>query len=642
MEELKEEIKLNCKRFASLYIGDKFTFREHQLETIVDIIYNILSNNDESDRTNQVIEAPTGSGKSIILIISAGVLLVYYKITSYILCSDLSLFEQYDRFIKSNLKLRELIGAIKGQTGNYQCSENKEDIRNAECRMCNISWAKLMNPKTASALGFDCAKKCHYVKVRSRATKAGICVMTYQLFLFMMNNSQFNQNTFKQHDVLFCDECHNVPSIVQEHYSATIKLKDFDRLCDIYNGIASTMSKQQSSTYEEDSLFDYSSDEELDKSINNIKEEIKDHIVNEYDLRNKLIDIWHYISEDNISKERFFKYITDYAGILNIMGGIAEEYRNYIYNKKNNRKALSKNDVGMFKLSTWHENYMCHWNDMAKAISETSIDNMVYEKNISNEDNHMSISLKSAAEDYLVSAYLLSKAPHKVFTSATVGDIEAYDFNMGFRFDNAKDTVHMTIPSTFDFKESPIYVLNGLRMSYDHKDKSFVNICKITYDICNNKFKNSRGLIQTGSYEIALKMFEDAPLSVRSRMLVYNGNVQKDEMMKEYKNTSNKILIGPTLNEGIDLPGELCEFIIIIKVPFPNLTSKLVKAKMKLFPLWYNASTSNNIIQGIGRGVRFNGDKCITYILDGCFYDLFKKTRKQYPYELQKRIKFIN
>ena len=105
--------------------------------------------------------------------------------------------------------------------------------------------------------------------------------------------------------------------------------------------------------------------------------------------------------------------------------------------------------------------------------------------------------------------------------------------------------------------------------------------------------------------------------------------------------SQDTILVGPTLNEGIDLPGDQCRFIIILKCPYPNLGDRYVKEKIKYFPLWYNASTSNNIIQGIGRGIRYDGDWCVTYIFDGCFWNLYKSTQEQYPQELQERIKII-
>ena len=93
-------------------IDEKFEFREHQLECIVRIIKNIL----DHQYQNYIVEAPTGSGKSLINMVSAGVLADYFDMTSYILCSDLFLWEQYENFLK---KLRNLLS-------------NKEDFINAQ------------------------------------------------------------------------------------------------------------------------------------------------------------------------------------------------------------------------------------------------------------------------------------------------------------------------------------------------------------------------------------------------------------------------------------------------------------------------------------------------------------------------------
>ena len=116
---------------------------------------------------------------------------------------------------------------------------------------------------------------------------------------------------------------------------------------------------------------------------------------------------------------------------------------------------------------------------------------------------------------------------------------------------------------------------------------------------------------------------------------------KKTNFIKRHEKSNNTILIGPSLSEGIDLPGDLCRFIIILKVPYASLKDKLVKAKMELFPSWYKADASNTIIQGIGRGNRSKDDWCVTYIVDGCFGQLYAATKEQYPKELQDRIKVI-
>ena len=86
MEEItKEYIKELVIQWALDNISNDFEFREYQLDSIINILYNILNHK----HRNYIVEAPTGSGKSLINIISAGVLADHFDMTSYILCSDL-------------------------------------------------------------------------------------------------------------------------------------------------------------------------------------------------------------------------------------------------------------------------------------------------------------------------------------------------------------------------------------------------------------------------------------------------------------------------------------------------------------------------------------------------------------------------
>ena len=132
--------------------------------------------------------------------------------------------------------------------------------------------------------------------------------------------------------------------------------------------------------------------------------------------------------------------------------------------------------------------------------------------------------------------------------------------------------------------------------------------------------------------------FKNEPKEIQKRLFLYGNSKQKDEIMPDFKKTKNGVLIGPTLTEGIDLPNDLCRFIILIKIPYPNITSKIIKKKIELFTDWYNNTTSNIIIQSLGRGIRNENDYCTTYILDGCFTNLYQQTKEQYPKYIQDRI----
>ena len=604
-------------------IGADFTFRPYQKEAIINVLDNIL----QHKHNNYIIEAPTGSGKSLINIISAGVLADYFGMDSYILVSDLFLWEQYENFLKKHKDTG--IASLKGQAGNYICQMNNEDIRNADCKMMGLSWNALFNSETISKYGYTCAYTCEYVQARKKAIKSKVCIMTYQLFLHIVNNPNLKK-IFKERSVVFCDECHNIPNIVQMQCAPTITTHALLKIEELYT-------------------FYYN----INHTVFNTEEKDPDIIFSEYPtlekLKEDLDSCWNTWMNEESRKDEDFEKIKKYRKILSLLQPISEKIKSSISQKKMEKLPISEEDVRVFKLSSWYENYMSHFEDLLTALSITGSEYLLKDKVISSEDEEkISITFKCIKEDYLIYMFLLLRAQYKIFCSATVGGKEAYDDNMGFKYeshpekpDEYNGSYLYRVPSSFDFSKSPIHFLNKFKMSYKDKEISFNHLKNVIYSICNTKFKDSKGIIETGSYYFAKQLYDSAPLEIKQRMLIYNGSREKNIMIGIHKISENSILIGPTLNTGVDLPGDECRFIIILKVPYPNLADKLVKEKIKLFPLWYNSSTSNEIIQGIGRGVRYDGDWCVTYILDACFWNLYLGTKDQYPEELQKRINII-
>lgn len=629
-----EYLERIVREWTSEKISDKFEFRQYQLECILRIIRNIIDHKYQ----NYIVEAPTGSGKSLINIISAGVLADYFDMTSYILCSDLFLWEQYENFLHKYKHTG--IAALKGQTGNYTCLLNGEDMKNADCKIAGLSWASMFNPATVEKYGYDCAYRCEYVKARKKAIKSKVCIMTYQLFLFIMNNPQFNNDghgspIFTVHDILFCDECHNIPEIVQLQYSPTIIKDHFDKLESLYN---------QTTEFKNPSLFD-------DLESNDTPFALYEKYKTWKTLRNEITSFWKTWTCPESRKDEDIESANNYLSILNLFSPICEQIKNDIMLKKQEKQPISKDDIKMFKLCSWHENYMCHWNDFCNAIECTGKEYFLKDITVDNDDKHISVAFKCTKEDFITWFFLLRKAHYKVMLSATIGTKEAFDERMGFQYEKknvwnhenaiVNESYMEVIPSTFDFSKSPIYFLNKFKMSWRERDISFNHLKNVIYSILTTKFKGQKGMIQTGSYEFMKKLYDGAPYEVKQRILTYSGSREKVTVSKIHQMSPDTILVGPTLNTGVDLPGDDCRFIIILKVPYPSLADKLVNERNKLYPKWYNSHTSNEIIQGIGRGVRYNGDWCVTYILDACFWNLYVSTKNQYSEELQDRINII-
>lgn len=613
-------------------IGKEFTFREHQKEAIIRIIENIVYN---KENHIHVIEAPTGSGKSLIIMIAAGVLSEYYGLNSYILCSDLYLFDQYAEFIKGHPYMN--FGMLKGQSGNYFCYRTGQDIRNGECRMAQVSWASLFKPEKATSLGFPCANECEYVKARRKAVRSNVVLMTYQLFLYSMylnSKSAHGPYSFTNRDIIFCDECHNVPEIIQGKFSPTISRYEIEKFMDIYRAI------YDSKVLMLDLFNKYENDEEDEGPL--IHE-----IYSEQELQKKFDRIYERASDESNGKREDFEIASEMSSLLNQFGSTISLLENSIGMHHATGKTYNDNHIKLYRKLSGARNSMCYWGDFMRTIGSLPLEDAFGERHeiheyvikqvTRNDKGEATMTYSCTREDYMIYKYILCEAEWKVMLSATVGGKEPYEENIGARFTEEGQVKFETIPSTFDFTKSPIYFLNRYKMSWREKDASFEKMKDIIFNIIN-KFKGQRGIIHTGSYELTQKLLFYVPMEIASRFNVYNGSKEKTNAIAIHKQVKDSILVGPTLVEGVDLPDDLCRFIIIIKMPYPSMADKLVKEKIKLFPLWYNSKTSNAVIQGIGRGVRNNTDYCETYILDACFYKLYVSTKDQYPIELQKRI----
>ena len=653
----KEEIKQNVISWTEFNLID-FTFRKYQCEAIVDIIYNILNPDEENTNNCQTIEAPTGSGKSIINIISACVLADCYNMRSYILASDLYLWEQYYDYIQKNPILKEKIGCLKGKIGNYKCRRNNEDLSVAECKMAGLSWASLYSLDTAKKHGFDCAKNCKYLKDRKHALKTKVTLMTYQLYTKIVdgNNEDDKVPVFDVRDIIFCDECHNIPSIIQMLISSSIRYNDSLHLYEIYK---------------------YANSNGLDLFEDTREKLIDPKIIEKYptinDLENDWNSLWEVASNYRNDCNEDFKNLKNILSYFSQFETTINNINDDIMQRIKNHSIVTSSDMEIYRECMHITKFIGTLLDMYNIIMITGTKYFV--KQINQKDDEISsIEYHCAKEDFLIYLTLLTKTKFKVMVSATVGDQESYEDCIGIKYfgmkvknmtlkqfcneiksssveENVFDGlevvndecgIYSRIPSTFDFSKSPIHFFNKYKMSFRDQENSIKNLKPIIYKILEQQFKGERGIIQTGSYRIAQEIIKDAPLSIKNRLLYYSGSREKISNVTIHKMSKDTILIGPTLNEGIDLPGEQCRFIIILKVPYPQIKDRLVEAKMKLYPSWYNYTTSNQIIQGIGRGNRFPDDWCITYIFDACFYNLFLDTKDQYPIELQNRFKIYN
>lgn len=546
--------------------GNNFKFRKGQLDVIQNIIENVQTNVKQT-----VLEAPTGSGKSIIGIITAYVLYKHYDKTSYILTSDLSLFDQYEHDIKRLYV--DCFGCIKGKE-NYICNDNNCNVSQSTCALQGKSIMSL-----AKSYGFSCKDNCQYYHDYLKAVESPITLMTYQLYFIQRNyveNDLFgglNKN-FPKRDLVIADECHKICDICQTHFAPQISIAR-PKWMNI--------------------LDEYMNDYHIDLTRAKIIEDISNS---------------HTADALITHVSRYESYISHYASI-----------NEYIRKQLSKKRKLTKQDKSALLAGNIARQEHCKLEDIVNFIDETN--SPEYAVKTCTED---SITINFVFDNLMLKKYFHEKSNCELLMSATIGDFNDYAYISGLDTNTFKT---ITMKSTFDFMKSPIYFSTFNRMSYTEKSKSFRPIVMQAIDICR-KFKHKRGIIQTGSYINSHELKRLLPLDILERCLFYDNSNEKNnalEMFMSYSNelNDNHILIGPTLIEGINLPNDACRFQICIKVPFAHLGNEYVKKKKDFVKGWYQYDVINKICQGVGRGIRHEADWCETYILDGCIESLVGK-----------------
>ena len=95
--------------------------------------------------------------------------------------------------------------------------------------------------------------------------------------------------------------------------------------------------------------------------------------------------------------------------------------------------------------------------------------------------------------------------------------------------------------------------------------------------------------------------------------------------------TRPTVLLSPSMQEGVDLKGDLSRFQILCKVPYPYLGDKLVKKRMNRWQWWYPLQTAKTIVQSVGRSVRSDTDSAVTYILDSDWERFYSRNKALFP-----------
>lgn len=147
-------------------------------------------------------------------------------------------------------------------------------------------------------------------------------------------------------------------------------------------------------------------------------------------------------------------------------------------------------------------------------------------------------------------------------------------------------------------------------------------------------------LIHTTSYKLNRALVEGIKGKVGEmgrQLVTHDGAKGRDDALERYVGLAEAgdapVVCSPSLDRGVDLPGDLCRVQVIVKVPFPNLGDRQVSERLRSDggQSWYRAQTARTIVQMTGRGVRSAEDHAVTYVLDQQFARWWKGAKNIVP-----------
>ena len=207
-----------------------------------------------------------------------------------------------------------------------------------------------------------------------------------------------------------------------------------------------------------------------------------------------------------------------------------------------------------------------------------------------------------------------------IFMSATILDWEFFSKCLGIGPD---EIYPIRRKSPFDCKRNPVKSLEEYNLS--HKTIGMNAARSIdTVKAILARHSHDKGMIHTVSAACRDYLIDNLN---DSRVIGHNTRNRSCQLEKFKKSNDPLVLVSPSMNEGVDLPGDLCRFQIIYKLPYPDLADKQIMLRANADEDWYNYKTSLALMQSYGRGMRFEDDYCVTYFIDSRIREFVKNDR---------------
>lgn len=203
-----------------------------------------------------------------------------------------------------------------------------------------------------------------------------------------------------------------------------------------------------------------------------------------------------------------------------------------------------------------------------------------------------------------------------------------------------EESLFLSQDHTFDPSRCPVYLFGPCRVDYKMGEGQWQEVVG-RMDMLIDQRQDRKGLIHSVSYahqSTVLRLSRNRSIMIAPR---HAGELKG--AIEEFKRCSAPaILISPAITTGYDFPYCEAEFQIVIKVPFIDARSPVMKARKEADPDYLNYLTAQTLTQEIGRTMRAHDDRSETIILDAHANWFLKANRDLFPPWFMRQVRYAN